>query len=105
MINFNKIYDSGNEYTNLSLPIVMVSASDLEEVVRGILEDVISASKDEKDETLLSVKQASALLGVNRSTLWAWEKNGYLKPIRVGRKVRYPAYLINELRKGGGHGE
>ena len=80
---------------------MMVSASDLEEVVRGILEEVISASKDEKDETLLSVKQASALLGVNRSTLWSWEKTGYLKPLRVGRKVMYPAYVINDLRKGG----
>ena len=85
------------------LPILMVSAADLEEVVRGILEEVVSSSKDEKDDSLLSVKQASALLGVNRSTLWAWEKSGYLKPVRIGRKVRYPAYAINALREGGEH--
>lgn len=99
----NLILNHANEKSTEASPILMVRASDLEEVVRGILEEVISASKDEKDDTLLSVKQASALLGVNRSTLWAWEKSGYLKPVRIGRKVRYPAYVINSLREGGEH--
>ena len=80
----------------------MVSADDLRDVVSGILEEVISASKDEKrDESLVTIKQASALLDVDRSTLWRWEKDGYLKPVRIGRKVRYPMYSINALKKGG----
>lgn len=80
----------------------MVSAADLEEALRSILEEVISASKDEKrDESLVTIKQASALLDVDRSTLWRWEKDGYLKPVRIGRKVRYPMYAVEAIKKGG----
>ena len=82
----------------------MVSAADLEEALRSILEEVVSTSNGEKDETLLTVRQAASLLGVDRSTLWRWEKEGYLKPIRIGRKVRYPMYALNALIKGGDHG-
>ena len=85
-------------------PILMVSAADLEEALRSILEEVVSTSNGEKDETLLTVRQAASLLGVDRSTLWRWEKEGYLKPIRIGRKVRYPMYALNALIKGGEHG-
>ncbi len=90
---------------NMSSPIYMVSSTDLENVVRDILEEVVSASNRKKDETLLSASQASALLNVNRSTLWSWEKKGYLKPVRIGRKVRYPKYMIDAMRGGGEHGE
>ena len=82
-------------------PILMVSAADLEEALRSILEEVVSTSNGEKDETLLTVRQAASLLGVDRSTLWRWEKEGYLKPVRIGRKVRYPMYAIEAIKKGG----
>ena len=81
----------------------MVNSADLENVVRNILEEVISASNRKKDETLLSVSQASALLNVNRSTLWSWEKKGYLKPIRIGRKVRYSLSKIKSFISGDNH--
>jgi excisionase family DNA binding protein len=87
-----------------SSSILVMSSSDLESVVRGILEEVVAASNDRKDETLLSVSQAAALLNVNRSTLWSWEKKGYLKPVRIGRKVLYPMYALEAIRKGGEHG-
>ncbi len=91
-----------NDLITNSSPILMVSADDLRDVVSGILEEVISASKDEKrDESLVTIKQASALLDVDRSTLWRWEKEGYLKPVRIGRKVRYPMYAVEAIKKGG----
>ena len=89
---------------NSGSPILMVSAADLEEALRSIFEEVVSASKGEKDETLLTVRQASALLGVDRSTLWRWEKEGYLRPIRIGRKVRYQLSAVNALKTGGDYG-
>ena len=101
MLNF---YSFKNEKLESSAPILLVSSEDLESVVRGILEELISASNDEKDESLLTVQQAASLLGIDRSTLWRWEKEGYLKPIRIGRKVRYPMYALNALIKGGEHG-
>ena len=71
-----------------SSPVLMVSAADLKEALRGIFEEFIVADGEKEDE-LLTVRQASALLDVDRSTLWRWEKEGYLRPIRIGRKVRY----------------
>lgn len=94
-VNFYK-----NENLKSSAPILLVSSEDLESVVRGILEEVISASNDEKDETLLSIRQAASLLGVDRSTLWRWEKQGYLKPVRIGRKVRYKQVDVKKLTTG-----
>ena len=82
----------------------MVSAADLKEVIRGIFEEAVSAKDGEKDETLLTVRQASALLGVDRSTLWRWEKEGYLKPDRIGRKVRYNLSALHAISKGGAYG-
>ena len=81
----------------------MVNSSELESVFRDILEEVVSARKDKEDETFLSVSQAAALLNVNRSTLWTWEKRGYLKPVRIGRKVRYSLSSIKTLMNGGEH--
>ena len=81
----------------------MVSSTDLENVVRDILKEVVSTSKSKKDDTFLSVSQAAALLNVNRSTLWSWEKKGYLKPVRIGRKVRYSLSKIKSLMGGDNH--
>ena len=86
-----------NDTVNDCSPILMVSAADLKEVIRGIFEEVVSAKEGEKDETLLSIRQASALLGVDRTTLWRWEKEKYLVPIRFGSRVRYKQSDIERL--------
>ena len=100
MLNLNYFK---NELLETSSPILMVSAADLKEALRSIFEEFIVAG-DEKDDELLTVRQASALLGVDRSTLWRWEKDGYLRPIRIGRKVRYQLSAVNALKKGGDYG-
>ncbi len=100
MFIFNK--KSHDEF-NLTSPILMVSAADLKEALRGIFEEFIVAGGEKEDE-LLTVRQASALLGVDRSTLWRWEKEGYLRPIRIGRKVRYQLSAVNVLKKGSDYG-
>ena len=41
-------------------------------------------------------------MGVTKSTLWRWEKQGYLMPVRFGRKVMYrkcDLEKINEKKK------
>ena len=45
-------------------------------------------SKDELSE-YLTLKQVSELLKIHSNTLRNWDKNGTLKPIRIGeRKIR-----------------
>jgi putative resolvase len=44
---------------------------------------------DQKISEYLTIKQVSELLKVHPNTLRNWDKNGTLKPIRIGeRKIR-----------------
>ena len=47
------------------------------------------SKKDEQPKEYLRVSEASKLLGVHANTLRNWDKQGLLKPVRVGvRKER-----------------
>ena len=45
--------------------------------------------EDEIGHHLISAKEAAEKLGVVPSTLWRWNKTGYLKKVKVGNSVRY----------------
>lgn len=57
------------------------------------------ADKD-KPKEFLRVSEASKLLGVHANTLRNWDKQGLLKPVRVGvrKERRYKRKDIIELR-------
>jgi len=40
-------------------------------------------------EKFLTTKQMAEKLQINRTTLWRWEKNGYLIPLKIGGVKRY----------------
>jgi excisionase family DNA binding protein len=40
-------------------------------------------------EKYLTAKEMADKLQVNRTTLWRWEKNGTLKPLKIGGVKRY----------------
>ena len=69
----------------------IISAADLERILRNLVNDLISEREEVKKETYISANQVSNLLGVSKSTLWRWEKENYLVPVRVGNKLRYKA--------------
>lgn len=53
-----------------------------------------------QDDSMLTIKQASVLLGVSEQTLRNWEKSGKLIPQRTeGGHRRYSEQQINPLRK------
>ena len=45
--------------------------------------------RTKKQEVYLSRTKTALMLGVTLSTLWRWDKENYLKPVRVGSKVLY----------------
>ncbi|ERK39172.1 transcriptional regulator, AlpA family [Segatella baroniae F0067] len=59
--------------------------------------NLINRAKDElssmiaeaRKERFLSKEEVKKLCGVCDATLWHWGKRNYLKPIKVGNKVRY----------------
>lgn len=56
----------------------------------------------EYGDTLIQKEEARVRLlgGVDPSTLWRWEKRGYLTPVRIGVKVFYRKGDIDRLIDG-----
>ena len=53
--------------------------------------------KAKNEESYLTRKEAASLLQIDVSTLWNWEKKGFLKPIEVGGKRLYKKSDINRV--------
>lgn len=68
---------------------ILLTASDLEAVVKRALMEVLAKDEQPSAERLLTVSEVCAMLGVTRSTLWRWAKTGYLVPEKIGSRVRY----------------
>lgn len=92
MLNSNLLNDRANV-------IYAISAIDMQEVIdytirktRKEMEQVII---DGKSEVYLTPQQVSEMLGVNLSTLFRWNKRGYLIPLEIGGKRKYRKSDIN----------
>lgn len=81
----------------------VVAASDLESILRELINEVLNSREEAKKETYVSSSKASAMLGVSKSTLWRWEKEKYLIPTRIGNKLRYRESDIINLMEGTSH--
>ena len=52
---------------------------------------------DANTETYPSIGKVAEMLGVNKSTLWRWQKEGYLMPVEIGGKRRYKMSDIKRI--------
>ena len=59
---------------------------------------------DANSETYPSVEQVSKMLGVDKSTLWRWNKKEYLVPVMVGGKRLYKMSDVKQILGGNGNG-
>lgn len=60
--------------------------------------------RQEVEETYLSRAEAAEMCHVSKTTLWAWDKAGYLKPAKMGKRILYALSDIRELlRERGGN--
>lgn len=81
-----------------------VSALDLKEFALALIDETrrMEAAREKaerKKDREFSVDEVAALLGVTKSTLWRWEKEGYLVPrVRIGRHPRYLQSQIDEMK-------
>ena len=57
----------------------------IEKAKEQLLPVMVSASH----EALLTKKEVLEKFHVCHTTLWNWERNGYLIPVKIGRKVSY----------------
>ena len=87
----------------LTAPVLMVTGAELEEAFRTILSEVLAEKAVESRERKIPRREAAKRLGVDPSTLWRWEKAGYLKPIRQGSKVFFRESDVVDLEEGQNH--
>lgn len=68
-----------------------------EHLVRRTRDELEQIITDEHAETYPSREKVAEMLDVDFSTLHRWDKQKYLMPIRIGRKVRYKMSDVNRI--------
>lgn len=67
--------------------------------VREVIEDTLSKKSSRCNEDLISAEEVLARLKVSKSTLWRWEKQQYLTPVKLGRKKYYRPSDIQRIKR------
>lgn len=75
---------------------ITISRDDLECVIRKIVSEAMAENKAARQE-LLPKGEVCKRLGVSDSTLWKWDKVGYLKRVKIGRSVFYNSDDIKKI--------
>jgi hypothetical protein len=73
-----------------------VAVSDLVHMIATEVQSRLNPQSSPPD-SLVSPKETSALLGVDLSTLYRWDKLGYLTKLKIGGKSRYRMSDIQKL--------
>ena len=87
-----------NEINNSPQYLMMVSPEDFASAVEGAVAKAMTSSNPK--EIFLTVDEAASRLGVSRSTLWRWDKDGYLKKIKKGKKITYRLSDVERIING-----
>lgn len=74
----------------------------IKEVVLTTIEEHQQAQQQTEiyEDAEVTPKEAARQLGVSITTLWRWNNNGYLIPVRIGRKTCYRQSDINAIKQG-----
>ena len=79
---------------------LVINAIDLKEAFWQWNEEMRQPNTETRAESYLSAQETADKLGVDVSTLWRWDKSGYLKKIKVGNKIRYRESEVIKLMEG-----
>lgn len=100
---FNSIIMNLNELIKSKTPNLqlVIGITDLKEFAIEIVDEVLSQNiEKEKEEKYLTTRETANKIGCDISTLWRWNKAGYLSSIKVGGKVRYRESDIRKVMEG-----
>ena len=79
---------------------IVVSRDDLEEAIRTVVGEILTKKEEESVDARITKAAARERLKVDDTTLWRWDKCGYLKAIHIGRSVYYREADIKRLEEG-----
>lgn len=93
-MNYRDLLSSG---ANVS---VTLKLEDLREIFKEMASSVKPKSTDQPSDEFLSRKEVLNLLKIDSSTLWSWEKTGYIKSYPFGGRKRYKLVDVEAIRTG-----
>jgi hypothetical protein len=79
---------------------VTLKLEDLREIFNEVTGSHKSKPKDMSAEDFLSRKEVLSILKIDSSTLWCWEKTGYIKSYPFGGRKRYKSADVEAIRTG-----
>ena len=82
------------------MELQQMTSIQFEEMLQKAVETAMSKQKENTSNVLLKRESTAARLGVDLSTLWRWDRSGYLKPVRIGRSVYYRLSDIEARERG-----
>lgn len=87
---------------NVTLAVTLFDLNEWhKEIIQDTKKELENVVLMDKAETYPSPKQVCEILNVDASTLWRWNKRGYLTPAEVGGKRRYKMSDIKRILNGG----
>ena len=100
-MNYRDLLESG---ANVS---VTVKLDDLKAIFKEVAGSLKPARQEPSPEEFLSRREVLARLGIDSSTLWSWEKTGYIRSFPFGGRKRYKLSDVEAIRTGrkGGRNE
>lgn len=102
-MKIRELLESG---ANFSLTVSLEDLRQLVKEIAGINQS--TPQERQPPEEFLSRKEVLNKLGIDSSTLWSWEKTGYVKSYPFGGRKRYKAADVEAIRtgqKGGRYGK
>lgn len=98
-MSIQEIIKTGANFT------VSIGINDLRDWHKEVIEDTKRELEQvvisDKMETYPTPKQVSEMLNVDLTTLWRWNKKGYLKTVEFGGGRRYKMSEVRALMNGG----
>ena len=85
-MNMEDILNSGANVT------LTIKSTDLKEFAEHLVKKTVRSIRDSfirPEEDYLTIKEASQILHTDKSTLWRWDKIGYLCRLEIGGKRLY----------------
>ena len=93
-----KIKDILNECPDVR---VTVTASDLKEFARYVIDEYAGARKAEAEERPLGREELCERWHITKSTLHSWMGRGLVRPVRIGGRTLFPMGEITRAEAGG----
>jgi predicted DNA-binding transcriptional regulator AlpA len=81
--------------------VIQVNGQDLLDFADALLkratDNAMKSLEKKNDKEYLTKKEVMSLLKVCGTTLWIWNRDNYLKPVKIGRRVLYRKCDVDDL--------